>query len=338
MVTESSWRDAPGAWFERWTAKPLSLGHVRAVVTAETHLAEMMQLLCGALRDTLTDRTRRYPELRWQDLRSEDVIGAFTIGALVRRHMVTGMPAEIAALPPPTIRWFYWETLILLATVDARQAMTDPLDLAMMAAECDLGLPWLAAEFRRRIKREPVGVRAAVILMNRYLEKDSIEKGMAPGPADDGRLFTHAWEPLTNMAMSHLPTRKSEDRETDREEVAQYVAEVALRRWGSLHPLIALARALNGGMRILSTAAADRVQGDRSKKWAGSRRELKVGFEGSTVAENPSYFLITNDEELRRCYANYLARAKAIQDEAQALIDAFRRGPAQPVLRLDERS
>ena len=59
---------------------------------------------------------------------------------------------------------------------------------------------------------------------------------------------------------------------------------------------------------------------------------------GSTVAENPSYFLITNDEELRRCCANYLARAKAIQDKAQALIDAFRRGPAQPDLRFDERS
>ena len=208
MAIESNWRDAPGPWFDRWTAKPLSLNHVRAVVVAETHLAEMMQLLCGVFRDTLTDRTRRYPELRWQDLRSEDVIVAFTIGARVRRHMVTGMPAEIAALPPPTIRWFYWETLMLVAAVDAHQAMTDPLDLAMMAAGCDLGLPWLAAEFQRRMKREPAGVCGAVILMNRYLEKDGIEKGITPGPADDGRLLRYAWEPLTNMAT--IPARHIE--------------------------------------------------------------------------------------------------------------------------------
>jgi hypothetical protein len=59
---------------------------------------------------------------------------------------------------------------------------------------------------------------------------------------------------------------------------------------------------------------------------------------GSTVSEPAGYFVIETEEELRRCCANYLARAKAIQGKAEALVAAFRRGAVQPTLRLDERS
>jgi hypothetical protein len=53
---------------------------------------------------------------------------------------------------------------------------------------------------------------------------------------------------------------------------------------------------------------------------------------GSTVSEPYGYFLIETEEELHRCVANYMARSREIQKKAQALVDAFRRGPAQPSL------
>jgi hypothetical protein len=56
---------------------------------------------------------------------------------------------------------------------------------------------------------------------------------------------------------------------------------------------------------------------------------------GSTVSEPAGYFVIETEEELRRCGANYLARAKAIQDKAAALVAAFRRGTSQPGLGLE---
>ena len=56
---------------------------------------------------------------------------------------------------------------------------------------------------------------------------------------------------------------------------------------------------------------------------------------GSTVTEPARYFVIVTEAELQKCVANYMARAKAIEKKALALVDAFRRGPAQPVLRLD---
>jgi hypothetical protein len=53
---------------------------------------------------------------------------------------------------------------------------------------------------------------------------------------------------------------------------------------------------------------------------------------GSTVSEPYGYFLIETEEELRRCVANYVARAREIQNKAEALVEAYRRGPAQPSL------
>jgi len=54
---------------------------------------------------------------------------------------------------------------------------------------------------------------------------------------------------------------------------------------------------------------------------------------GSTVTEPAGYFVVTNEAELQKCVANYMARAKAIEKKALALVDAFRRGPAQPGLK-----
>jgi hypothetical protein len=56
---------------------------------------------------------------------------------------------------------------------------------------------------------------------------------------------------------------------------------------------------------------------------------------GSTVTEPAGYFIVTGEPELQRCVANYMARAKAIEKKERALADAFRRGPAQPVLHLE---
>jgi len=58
---------------------------------------------------------------------------------------------------------------------------------------------------------------------------------------------------------------------------------------------------------------------------------------GSTVTDPPGYFFVTSEAELQKCVANHMARARAIEKKALALVDAFRRGPAQPTLRLDER-
>lgn len=52
----------------------------------------------------------------------------------------------------------------------------------------------------------------------------------------------------------------------------------------------------------------------------------------STVTEPAGYFVVSSEEELRRCLANYSARARAIEDKGRALADAFRHGPAQPTL------
>jgi hypothetical protein len=53
---------------------------------------------------------------------------------------------------------------------------------------------------------------------------------------------------------------------------------------------------------------------------------------GSTVTEPAGYFVVSSEDQLRRCLANYSARARAIEDKGRALADAFRHGPAQPTL------
>jgi hypothetical protein len=53
---------------------------------------------------------------------------------------------------------------------------------------------------------------------------------------------------------------------------------------------------------------------------------------GSTVTEPAGYFVVSSEDELQRCLANYSARARAIEDKGRALADAFRHGPGQLAL------
>jgi hypothetical protein len=306
-----SWREAPLAWFERWTAKPLTTNHVLAVVIAETKLTGVMNLLGEQFQKTMEARSRLYPQLSWQDMRSESVIAAGVCGSRIRGHMLTGMPAEVAQLPPLTQREFYWKILMLVALLDTQPAIvTSPLDLALMAAECDVALPWLSMEFARRLRREPAGARAAMILSARYLG------------GDDQRLVPLLHQ-LAAMAMKHLPVREG----SDFEEAAQHIAEVAIRKWGDLHPLTALALALDGKMRIVPKEAANRVMDAHDHERA--HRELRVDFVPVVQADiNPPEALLarlTSEEEEERQLSRVRTDPRAV-NILQALEDLRREG------------
>lgn len=111
------------------------------------------------------------------------------------------------------------------------------------------------------------------------------------------------------------------------------------KTWGrELIPLARLREILErhrGKVRAILSRDLAMLLGLREKDGRSIREAVNALIDhghpvGSSTTDGASgYFWVTTEEELQACVANYQARARENQRKAEALIEAFRKGPKQ---------